>query len=447
MKTYRPWNLKQGFLLPPSLLDWLPENHLARFVLDLMEEVDLRRVYASYEKELRGYPPHEPKMMMALLIYGYATGVVSSRKIEQKTIEDVAFRVIAGNQSPDHSRISEFRRRHGEVFEDLFLQILKLCRKAGLVKLGHVAIDGTKVKANASKHKAKSYERMKTDEEVLKQKVKALIEQAESVDAEEDRKYGHRRGDELPEELQRTTTRLKKIQEAKKALEREALLAAEKKKNDDDDDGPPNQLPSHQVPHDEAGLPTPKAQRNFTDADSRIMKAGRDFIQGYNAQAAVDAQCQIIVAQTLTNQPPDTQHLPAVVEKIEENLNSRPDKVSADAGYFSEKNTAYLEAKGIDAYIATGRMKHGDSPPIVRGRPPLGQSPKERMARKLATKKGKNVYRMRKAIVEPVFGQIKGARGIRSFLRRGLQSVKQEWALICCTHNLLKLFRAVQPAS
>jgi len=446
MKTYRPWNLKQGFLLPPSLLDWLPEEHLARFVLDVMDEVDLSRVYASYEKELRGYPPHEPKMMMALLIYGYATGVVSSRKIEQKTIEDVAFRVIAGNQSPDHTRISEFRRRHGEEFEDLFLQVLKLCRKAGLVRLGHVAIDGTKVKANASKHKAKSYERMKADEETLKQKVKVLVGQAEAVDAEEDRKYGNRRGDELPDELKRATTRLKKIQEAKKALESEARAAAEKEKKDDDDE-PPNQLPSHQVPHDEAGMPTPKAQRNFTDPDSRIMKAGRDFVQGYNAQAAVDSECQIIVAQALTNQPADMRHLPAVVERIEENLKSSPDKVTADAGYYSERNTAWLEAKGIDAYIATGRMKHGDSPPIVRGRPPKGQSPKERMARKLATKKGKDVYRMRKAIVEPVFGQIKGARGIRSFLRRGLEAVKQEWALICCTHNLLKLFRAAQAAS
>lgn len=449
MKSYRPWNLKQSLLMPPSLLDWLPENHLAWFVLDLMEQVDLSRVYASYEKELRGYPPYEPKMMMALLVYGYATGVVSSRKIEQKTVEDVAFRVIAGNQSPDHSRISEFRRRHGKVFEDLFVQVLRLCREAGLVTLGHVAIDGTKMKANASKHKAKSYERMKTDEEALRQQVKAIFEAAEAIDAEEDSKYGNRRGDELPKDFQRATTRLQKLQEAKKALESEARLAAEKKKNeddDDDDDETPTQLPSHQVPHDEEGLPTPKAQRNFTDPDSRIMKAGKDYIQGYNAQAAVDSKHQIIVAQALTNQPPDTQHLPAVVEQIEENLNALPDKVSADAGYYSEKNTACLEAKGIDPFIATGRMKHGDSPPIVRGRPPDGQSPKERMARKLATKKGKEVYRMRKAIVEPVFGQIKAARGIRGFLRRGLKSVKQEWALICFTHNILKLFKAAQPA-
>ncbi|MFN0063933.1 MAG: IS1182 family transposase [Myxococcaceae bacterium] len=443
-KTFRPWNLKQDLLLPPSLLDWLPEGHLARFVLEVVAELDLSTIYAPYEKELRGYPPYEPRMMVGLLMYAYAVGVTSSRKISRKTQEDVAFRVLSANQSPDHSRISEFRRRHGARFEDLFVQVLKLCQKAGLVKLGHVALDGTKLKANASKHKAMSYDRMQKEETRLRERVKELLAAAESVDAEEDARYGKgMRGDELPEELRRAEGRLERIREAKKALEAEAKKAAEK--DDDDDDAPPRaeDLPSHQVPHTAEGTPTPKAQRNFTDPDSRIVKTGNGFMQGFNAQAVVDAEHQVIVAQALTNQPPDVQHLPAMVDRIAEHLAQLPAKLSADAGYFSEENVAWAESVGVNPYIATGRKKHGqEAPPIVRGRPPEGLTPRQRMARKLETKKGKDVYRMRKAIVEPVFGQIKEARGIRSLMRRGLRAAQQEWAFICATHNLLKLFRA-----
>lgn len=442
-KRFRSWNLEQDFLLPPSLLEWLPENHLARFVLEVVDELDLSKIYETYEKELRGRPPHDPRMMVALLIYGYATGVVSSRKIEQKTIEDIAFRVIAGNQSPDHTRISEFRRIHGAAFQSFFVQVLKVCRKAGLVKLGHVAVDGTKMKANASKHKAMSYERMKKEEEELNRQVKQLMDEAEAVDAAEDAQYKRRRGDELPAELQRAEARVKKIREAKEAMEEEAKAA--RKGKDDNDDLPPStpstQLPTHQMPHDDEGKPTPKAQRNFTDSDSRIMKMGGTFEQAYNGQIAVDSKHQIIVAQAVTNQPPDVQHLAAVVEQIQSNIQTLPRCVTADAGYFSENNVENLETQGIDAYIATGRMKHGEAPPIVRGRPPLGLSPRGRMARKLRTKKGRELYRMRKAIVEPVFGQMKAARGIRSLLRRGMDAARQEWAFICTTHNILKMFR------
>jgi transposase len=444
-KTFRPWDVHQDFLLPPSLLDWLPEGHLARFILDVVEELDLRPIYAPYEKELRGYPPYEPKMMVALLLYAYCMGVTSSRKIERKTLEDVAFRVLAANQSPDHSRISDFRRRHGEHFENLFVQVLKLCQKAGLVRLGHVALDGTKLKANASKHKAMSYERMQQEEGKLREKVKELLTQAEAADAEEDARHGKgKRGDELPEELRRAHTRLKRIREAKQALEADAKTAAEEEKGEDDDGPPPpaQDLPSHTVPHTAEGVPAPKAQRNFTDPDSRIMKAGSTYVQAYNAQAAVDADHQIIVAQALTNQPPDAEHMAPLVERIAQNLEGLPEKLSADAGYFSAQNSRWVESLDVEPYIATGRQKHGEDPPKVRGRPPAGLTPRQRMARKLATKRGKEVYRMRKAIVEPVFGQIKEARGIRALLRRGLKAAQQEWALICATHNLLKLFRA-----
>ena len=443
-KTYRPWNVRQDMLLPPSLLDWLPEDHLARFVLEVVEELDLSAIYKPYERELRGFPPYEPKMMVALLLYAYATGVTSSRRIERKTQEDVAFRVISANQFPDHSRIAEFRRRHGRQFENLFVQVLKLCQKAGLVKLGHVALDGTKLKANASKHKAMSYDRMQKEQASLRQKVKDLLVQAEKVDAEEDGRYGKgRRGDELPEELRRAEGRLERIREAKRALEAEAKVAAQNESQDDDDEPPPPvDLPSHKVPHSPDGTPTPKAQRNFTDPDSRIMKAGTDYMQGFNGQAAVDAEHQVIVAQALTNQPPDVEHLPAMVDRIAEHLRELPKNLSADAGYFSEENVHWVESVGVDAYIATGRKKHGEAPPRVQGRPPAGMTVRQRMARKLETKKGKEVYRMRKAIVEPVFGQIKEARGIRSLLRRGLRAAQEEWAFICATHNLLKLFRA-----
>jgi transposase len=447
-KTFRPYAPGQSFLLPPSPLEWLPEGHLARFILDLVKELDLTKIYAHYERELRGYPPHHPLMMVALLLYGYCVGVPSSRKIERKTHEDVAFRVISGGEHPDHTRVSEFRRVHLEALAELFVQVLKLCQKAGLVKLGMVALDGTKVKANASKHKAMSYERMQKDEQRLREKVAELLAAAEKIDAAEDSEYGAgQRGDELPEDLQRAQDRLKKIREAKAALEAEAKQRkAEEESAEDKDDLPPGPretpLPKHKVPTTDDGKPTDKAQRNFTDPDSRIMKTGDGYVQGYNCQAAVDAANQIIVAQVVTNQPPDPEHLVPMLVQTVDNCGAKPDKFIGDAGYFSENNVCESQKWGVDPYIATGRQRRDETPPSVRGRAPSDMTVKEAMARKLATKAGKAVYSRRKVIVEPVFGQIKEARGLRRFLLRSLQKVRGEWSLITLTHNILKLHGA-----
>ncbi len=457
-KVYRPYEPKQGFLLPPSPLDWVPEGHLARFILDVLEELDLSAIYAHYEREERGYPPYHPRMMAGLLLYAYCVGVPSSRKIERRCYEDVAFRVISANQQPDHTRISEFRRVHLNALAGLFTQVLQMCRQQGLVKLGHVALDGTKMKANASKHKAMSHDRMKKEDARLRAKVAELLQQAEDVDAEEDALYGKdRRGDELPAELARAEGRRERIREALRALKAEAKkqqaeAETEQAKRDSDDDEPPagysgdTPLPSHRVPTTPKGTPKPKAQRNFTDGDSRIMKAGDGYIQGYNGQVVVDDAHQIIVAQAVTNQPPDVEHFIPLVEQVVANCDDWPGKVSADAGYFSEENAAWAENQRLDAHIATGRKKHCDAPPpTARGRTPREQTLKEAMARKLATKRGAKVYSRRKVIVEPAFGQMKN-RGFRAFLLRGLTKVRGEWALITTTHNLLKLYGALQPA-
>ncbi len=448
MKTYRPYAPRQSYLLPPSPQDWLPEGHLAYFILDLVAQLDLSPVYAYYEREERGFPPHHPQMMMALLLYGYCVGVPSSRKIERKTHEDVAFRVIAGDQHPDHTCVSEFRRIHHAVFAELFVQVLKICQQAGLVKLGHVALDGTKLKANASKHKAMSYERMKKQEAELAKKVEDLLRAAEEADAAEDARYGKdKRGDELPEDLRRAESRVARIRAAKAALEAEARAQhkAENEHRDDDESPPegPTPLPEHRIPRDDTGKPTPKAQRNFTDAESRIQKSGDGFVQGYNCQAAVDEGHQIIVAQAVTNQPPDVEHFAPMLEQVVANCGDAPEKCTADAGYFSEQNVAKAKALGSEPFIAPGRCKRDEPPPNVRGRPPANMTPKRVMARKLATKAGAAAYARRKAVVEPVFGQIKQARGLRQFLMRGLTKVRAEWSLITLTHNLLKLHAAV----
>jgi transposase len=455
-KTYRPYEPRQSFLLPPSPLEWLPEGHLAYFVLDVMEQLDLKEITAYYEREKRGYPPHHPRMMVALLLYAYSVGVPSSRKIEKRTQEDVAFRVVAGNTKPDHSSISEFRRIHLGALAGLFVQVLKLCQGAGLVKLGHVALDGTKVKANASKHKAMSYKRMKEKEEELLKKVQELLEAAEEADLKEDALYGKgRRGDELPPELVRAETRRARIRELLEQLEAEAREQHKARKEaqaqqdkDPPDDEPPSfpVLPSHRVPARKDGTPKDKAQRNFTDGDSRIMKTGDGFIQGYNCQAATDGAHQIIVAQGVTNQPPDVEHLVPMVDQVIENVGQVPDQLSADAGYFSEDNVVAVNERGVDPHIATGRSKH-DAPTQVapRGRPPKGLTLRESMARKLATQRGRAVYARRKVIAEPPFGQIKN-RGFRQFLLRGLAKVRGEWSLITLTHNLLKLHGALATA-
>jgi transposase len=444
-KTFRPWSPRQAFLLPPSPTEWLAEGHLAYFVLEVVEELDVSALFAHYERELRGYPPYHPRMMVALLLYGYAIGVCSSRQLERRTYEDVAFRVLCGGAHPDHTSISEFRRIHLESLSKLFVQVLQLCRKAGLVRLGHVAVDGTKMKANASKHKAMSHGRMKDEEQRLQALVDELMSKAESVDRDEDEKHGVGKAiEDLPEDLRRAQSRLARIRKAKAELEAEAKLAHERSTADEGDGGGTgsDELPSHRVPTLRDGAPTEKAQRNFTDPESRIMKTNDGFLQGYNAQAAVDEHAQIIVAQALTNQPPDVEHLVPMVEQVVDNCGAAPRVLTADSGYYSERNVKRVQSRGTDVFIATERVRHGSQRLSVRGRPPAGLTPKQRMARKVRTKRGSRIYARRKTIVEPVFGQLKMARGLRGFLLRGVAKARGEWALMCVGHNLRKLHRA-----
>jgi len=448
---FKPYQPNQLLLLPPDMKQWLPADDLAYFIMDVVGELDLWAVYQSYDGTKGGQPPFAPKMMTALLLYAYCVGIPSSRKIEKATYHQVPFRVITADQHPDHDTIAEFRKRHLKALSGLFVQALQLCRKVGLVKLGHVSLDGTKVKANASKHKAMSYGQMEAKAEELEAEVKRLLTQAQSVDDAEDVKYGKgKRGDELPKELRFKQERLKKIKEAMKSLEAEAKAKADAKRKEIrlkeqalQSEGKKRKGKKPKEPSDK---PEPKAQRNFTDPESRIMKDGasKSFEQAYNCQAAVDEEAQIIVATNVTQETNDKQQLKPVVEKIKKNtVGDKPKKASADSGYFSEKNVEYLEDESIDGYIATSRQKHSDPPECSAcGRIPKNATKQERMARKLRTKKGRETYSKRKHIAEPVFGQIKEARGFRRFLLRGLENVSAEWDLICLTHNLLKLFRS-----
>jgi transposase len=456
-KRFRTDNMDQGLLLPPSPHDWLPEGHLARFLADVVEALELGSIYRSYEGDGRGLAAYEPLMMLPLLFYGYCRGVVSSRKIEQATHEDVAFRYLSANTHPDHDTIAAFRKRHLAALAGLFVQVLLLCKKAGLVKLGHVAIDGTKIKANASKHKAMSYERMEETEQRLRQEVEELLRRAAAADEAEDAQYGKgKRGDELPAELARRESRLKKIREAKTELEKEAREKAEKQRAEaqariaerrEQEAQTGKKAGGHdpKVPDPEQAKPEAKAQRNFTDPDSRIMPDGANkgsFVQAYNAQAAVDGEAQVIVAAELTQQTNDSRQLVPMIEQVIANMGCKPEVVSADAGYWSEANVADERMEGIDLHIATGRQKHAERVAEATGPPPDGASPKEAMQHKLRTEAGKSIYKMRKAIVEPVFGQIKERRGLRRFSFRGVGNVGLEWKLICLTANLLKLFRS-----
>jgi transposase len=461
---FRAYEPDQMLLFPPSPREWLPEGHVAYFILDVVGSLDLRGILAYYDveairdekgevvgqrvKSSRGYPAYDPRMMTGVLLYGYVTGVVSSRQIEKRCTEDVAFRVISGNQKPDHDTIATFRRIHLQALQGLFVQVLELCEEAGLVKLGHVALDGTKVKANASKHTAMSYGRMKEKEEHLKREIEGLLARAEEADRAEDAKYGKgKRGDELPEELARRESRLQKIQEAKARLEARAKAEAEAKRRAEEEDRkrreeegePPKPGKKAEI----SEVPKDKAQENFTDPESRIMKnADKAFIQGYNAQAAVDHEHQVIVACEVSNQAADGPHLEAMIQKVEENTGSRPEEVSADAGYFSEANVEALQTRGIEPLIAAERLKHGETPPAARGRIPKEATLKERMIRKLRTVAWRARYALRKVTVEPVFGQIR-TRGLVRFWLRGLRKVKGEWSLWCTGHNLVKLHRAL----
>jgi transposase len=447
---FKPYEPNQLLLLPPDMRHWLPEDDLVYFVMDVVRELDLSDIYADYDGSQGGQPAYDPKMMTTLMLYAYCIGMASSRKIEQATYTSVPFRIISADQHPDHDTIAAFRKRHLQPLAELFVQVLQICRQAGLVKLGHVALDGTKVKANASKHKAMSYGRMEKKAEELEAEVKRLLEEAEAVDAAEDALYGKgKRGDELPEELRSKQSRLRKIREAMESLEAEAKEQAQAKrkaiKAKEEQLKQQGKKRKGKKPKEPSDKPEKKAQRNFTDPESRIMKDGasKSFEQCYNCQAAVDEESQIIVATYVTQQANDKQQLEPLVEEIKSNLDgAKPKKLSADNGYYSEANVAYLEAEGIDGFIATKRDKHSEKPAAApRGRIPKDATTQDRMARKLRTKKGRETYSKRKYIVEPVFGQTKEARGFRRFSLRGEENVSGEWDIVSLTHNLLKLFR------
>jgi transposase len=425
-KTFRTYLPEQNLLLPASLREWLPDDHLSYFVSDVVDQLDLSAIESVYKEEDRGQPPYHPCMMTKILLYGYCVGVFSSRRIQKRLVEDVAFRVLAAGNEPDFRTISDFRKLHLKALEELFQQMLRLTLETGMMKLGRVALDGSKVKGNASKHKAMSYGRMKESEKRLREEARKLLNQAEAADKEEDSRYGQdRRGDELPEELQRGETRMARIREAKHALEERARQQAKSKGKDP-----------------EEAQPTKKAQYNFTDPESRMLKGSDGFLQGYNTQIAVEPVFQLIVGQRVTQAANDKQQMVPLVEAIEEQSGQKPEEVLADNGYCSDENLQYLARKRMEGFVATGKQKHRQRrEPCKPGPLPREASRIERMERKLETKVGAAVYATRKWIVEPVFGQIKQARGFRQFLLRGIEKVRGEWALICMTHNLLKFHK------
>ena len=445
-RTFREWNPDQSWLFPPSPQDWLPDGHLVYFLMDVSEQLDLSPIMKKYDSEKGGKPPYHPRMMLVLLLYSYCIGVFSSRKIVARCETDVAFRVIVGDNIPDFRTISEYRRRHLEQFQHLFVEVLRLCRESGLLKVGRLALDGTKIKANASRHKAMSYDRMLAEEKRLQAEIDELLKQAQAADDAEDAELGRdHRGDELPDELRRRESRLLKIREAKAALEQQARDKAAAEAAIREAEGKP---PAKTDPQD--AVPDPKAQRNFTDPESKIMKtSSKGWDQCGNAQAVVNEN-QIIVAADVTDQANDVRQVQPMLDQTITNINQAGvteniKAFTADAGYFSEANVEVLEQheRVDEAYIATGRLKHHERvAPAPTGRIPAGLSVKEKMARKLRTKKGRAEYARRKAMAEPPFGQIKHCRGFRQFLLRSMEKMKAEWNLVTLTHNLLKLFRS-----
>lgn len=440
-KDFRPWKIDEAQLLPPSVQDYVPKDHLSRLIVSLVREsLDLSGITGSYTSGL-GQPPFDPRMMTALLLHGYASGVYSSRRIARAAVERADFMMIVAGDPPDFRTISEFRKRHLQALAGLFVQVLKLAQKAGLVKLGHVALDGTKIKANASKHKAMSYERMKKREAELKAEVERWLKAAAAADAEEDKLYGNKRGDEMPDWVADKEKRLAKIRAAKAELEAEAKAAAaeEERRRAEAEKRriAEGRKKNGKTPAPPRAAPEGKAQRNFTDPESRILKTRDGYIQGYNAQAAVDAKVQIIVAHGLTASMSDHGQLVGLIDGIHTNLGAKPREASADSGYLSEANLQAMVDRGIGAYVATGRAKHP-----TEAKRKIGGPLTQAMRDKLKRAGWRSRYRLRKQIVEPVFGQIKQARGFRQFLLRGIEKVTAEWAMICIAHNLTKLARA-----
>jgi transposase len=420
-KTFREWNVQQQMLLPPSVLDFVPPGHLAHFVRDTVaEDLDLSAIIEAYEEE-RGYPPYHPVMMTALLLYAYCQGLYSSRRMARACEERVDFMAVTALQRPDFRTIATFRRRHLPALRALFQQVLRLCQRAGLVQLGHVALDGTKIRANASKHRAMSYRRMQEAEPALAAEVGRWLAEAEATDTREDGEHGpDRRGDELPAWVANKQERLAKLRAAKAALEAEARAAA---------------------PPDAPAPPAPKAQRNFTDPESRIMKGPDGFVQAYNAQIAVEALSQVIVAEHVTPAATDVQALPTLLAQIKANTGRQAREVSADAGYCSTANLQALQRRHIRGYVAVGRHRHGHHAPEAARSLPRG-SLVAAMRTRIKRAGHRSRYRLRKITVEPVFGQIKAPRGFRQFLLRGLAKVQGEFTLVATAHNLLKLAAA-----
>ena len=488
MKSYRPYTPTQSYLLPPSPREWLPDGHLAFFILGLVETLDLSAIERALQaKDARGERPYSPELMTTLLLYAYATGVFSSRRIARACVEDVAFRVLAAGEQPHFTTINQFRATHREALAGLFVQVLQACQSAGLVKLGHVAIDGTKMKANASKHKAMSYDRMQKDELRLRAEIGEWFARADEVDAEEDELHGDGGTCDPKEEIRRREERLAKMELAKQALIKEVAAAraarlreqagelrkkaedpttspkkqgefktlAKKRDQqaslfDDDLDPPPpsvdDDLPRNSPPGTPSGMPKPKAQRNFTDPESRIMMRDGAFIQAYNAQIAVDEAHQIIVAAAVSNQSPDAEYFEPMLRRVVGNCDAVPDLVTADSGYFSAGNVRAAEHVGTEPFISVGKQRNDGTQTEPSPVPGHRSEERLRMRAMLETPRGRRAYARRKATVEPVFGQIRAARRFGQFSFRGLFKNRCEWLFVCLTHNVLKLFRAAQRA-
>jgi transposase len=484
VKSYRPYAPEQSYLLPPSPREWLPDGHLVYFVLGFVDQLEIAEIEKRIQaKDPRGERPYAPRMMTALLLYGYAVGVYSSRRLERATVEDVAFRVLAGGEQPHFTTINGFRATHREALANLFVQVLEACQSAGLVKLGHVAIDGTKMKANASKHKARSYERMISDSERLRGEVEGWLARAEAEDAADDAEHGVY---DPAEEVRLREEKLAKMAAALEALKKETAAARARRlrgqgeelrrkaelpttspkqqgefrtlaaKRDrqaslfDDDDldppaGPDSDLPRHSPPAKPDGTPKPKAQRNFTDPESRIMFRDGAYLQAYNAQIAVDEAHQIIVAAAVSNQAPDCEYFVPMLDRVVDNCRAVPERTTADSGYFSAANVRAAEHMGTEPFISVGKLRNDGTQTEASLRPQDNTDEKRAMRARLTQPDGKAVYARRKATVEPVFGQIRAARRFQQFSFRGLFKNRCEWAFVSLTHNLLKLFRATQP--
>jgi len=444
-RKFIEYDIKQDLLLPPSLRDWLPEEHLAHFVSDAVDAFDLSDWEADYATDTgAGAPPFAPQMMVKLLIYGYASGVFSSRKLQAKCVEDVAFRYLCAQLRPDFRSILKFRKRHLHRFADLFVQVLGLAQEAGLVKLGRIAIDGSKMKANASKHKAMSYQHMGAQIEKLEAEIKEILQRAEAVDAAEDAQLGDYDGYSLPDALAHRERRLETIKAAKARLEERGRARAEAEKERREAESKAREAQGKKPKkYRKEPDPAPKAkeQENFTDPDSRIMRDGatKGFIQGYNSQIAVDEHTQIIVAADLNNHASDSNELIPMLDAVEAATGAAPKQALADAGYKSESNFEQLQDRQTDVYVACGREAYDPRLKCPRGPIPHDATLTQRMERKLKTKQGQNAYRRRKYIVEPVFGWIKNVLGFRQLSLRGEANAQGEWQLVCLSLNLRRM--------